>query len=162
MIQWDWLIKWEAPIRHVWLCQSYWLQTKWDNRRQTHFNWRIQTLQNSLYPHNPTMTSQISRWNDNRDIVMYTVWSRSAAAVCAAMMTRGAQTEENASQELCSDHIHWRLISHPPSFSPASVCYQNMSRTTWCILMKLAENYHWKSTWFKMAATPNWLTNRKI
>lgn len=158
MIQWDWLIKWEAPIRHVWLCQSYWLQTKWDNRRQTHFNWRIQTLQNSLYPHNPTMKSEISRWNDNRDTVMYTVWSRSAAAVCAPVMTSGAQTEENASQERCSDRTHWRLISHPP-LSPASVCYQNMPWTTWCILMKRAGN-NWKSTRFKMAATTNWQTEK--
>lgn len=81
MIQWDWLIKWEAPIRHVWLCQSYRLQTKRDNRRQTHFNWGIKTSWNSLCPHAPTMPRQIGWWNDNKVIVMYTLWSQSAAAV---------------------------------------------------------------------------------
>jgi len=110
MIQWDWLIKWEAPIRHVWLCQSYWLQTKRDNRRQPHFNWGIKTLWNSLYPHAPTMPRQIGWWNDNRVIVMYTVWSQSATAVCIATVTRSAHRGEKTAQGLASDPILCRVI----------------------------------------------------
>lgn len=110
MIQWDWLIKWEAPIRHVWLCQSYRLQTKWHNRRQTHFNWGIKTSWNSLCPHAPPMPRQIGRWNDNKVIVMYTVWSQSAAAVCTATVTRSARRGENTAQGFVSDLILCRII----------------------------------------------------
>lgn len=141
MIQWDWLIKWEAPIRHVWLCQSYRLQTKWDNRRQTHFNWGIKTLWNSLCPHAPTMPRQIGCWNDNKVIVVYTERSRSAAAVVTGSAHQGGSSTRGFASDLILQRIigtvtAWNTLftpsvqSHMPSSLPLPSLVQTQCRLT--------------------------------